>query len=365
MKTRQILLALFAMTLAMLVIGCATPTPTPTPTPPPTAVPLVKPGGKIGEMIIKTGTVKVQGPPLWAFCSPAFSSNPGAKTTTCEAPPLPELPIGHGWFAATEGLRDSNWKAMQWELYLDGQQLDLTAFGSYDADLPQKGLPGQDPNKEIITKLRSWDVVLTNLKLSAHTLKSVVRISQDVNDGFGSAKAGVYELVVNFTVAIPPPTPVPPTATPTRVPPTLTPTPVPPTATPTRVPPTLTPTPIPPTPTPAPTPVLATSAKDIVGTWRGIAFDGMYQRFNEDGTCQTSSTPETLTTKPDAECTFEFAGTQMFLTEVKATGLPPCRSRTGTYEVQLLPNGRIKFVVVSDGCAPRARTTAQEHVPVR
>jgi hypothetical protein len=170
---------------------------------PPTGVLLIKPGGKIGEMIVKTGTVKLQGPPLWAFCSPAFSGNPGSKTTTCNVPPLPELPIGHGWFAATEALRDSNWKAMQWELHLDGQQLDLTAFGSYDDNLPQKGLPGQDQSKEVITKLRSWDVVLTNLKPGAHALKSVVRISQEVNDGFGATKAGTYELVVNFAVKAP------------------------------------------------------------------------------------------------------------------------------------------------------------------
>jgi hypothetical protein len=203
MKTRQILFALFALALLALVIGCATPAPIPASDAPQAVVAPIKPEGKISEMIVKTGAHKVQSPPLWAFCSPAFSGNPGAKTTTCEVPLLPELPIGHGWFAATEAQRDSNWKAMQWELYLNGQQLDLAAFGSYDGDLSQKGLPGQDPNKEIITKLRSWDVVLANLKPGAHALKSVVRISQEVNDGFGATKAGTYELVVNFTVKAP------------------------------------------------------------------------------------------------------------------------------------------------------------------
>ncbi len=89
---------------------------------------------------------------------------------------------------------------MTWELYLDGQQVDLNAFGTYDADLPQTGLPGHDANEEVITKLRSWDVVVGNPTAGAHTLRSVLHLSQQVNDGFHVTEAGTYELVVNFTV---------------------------------------------------------------------------------------------------------------------------------------------------------------------
>ena len=125
---------------------------------------------------------------------------------------------------------------------------------------------------------------------------------------------------------------------------------------------TATPTPVPPTATP--TPVLATSAKDIVGTWVGVGADGLYQRFNEDGTCQTATSLERLTTEPDVECTFQFEGTRLSLTEVKATGLPECPAKTGIYEVRLLANGNIKFVKIKDACGPRARSTAMEHKPV-
>ena len=125
-----------------------------------------------------------------------------------------------------------------------------------------------------------------------------------------------------------------------------------------------TPTPPPPTPVPTPTPVLATRAEQIIGTWFGTAADGMYQRFSLDGTNQTARSLDSLNSSPDAECTFRFEGTQFILTEVKSPGLPPCGAKTGTYQVQLLPNGNIKFVKVQDSCAPRARTTAQEHKPV-
>jgi hypothetical protein len=63
---------------------------------------------------------------------------------------------------------------MTWELYLDGQQVNLDSFGTFDADLPQAGVPGHDPNQEVITKLRSWDVLLEQPTPGAHTLRSVL-----------------------------------------------------------------------------------------------------------------------------------------------------------------------------------------------
>jgi hypothetical protein len=169
----------------------------------------LQPGDSIGEMSLRSGGV--EGPPFWAFCSPAFL-NPGVTSTECTVPPLPELAVGHGWFSADEALRDSNWQAMTWELYLDGQQVDLDAFGTYDADLPQTGLPGHDADEEVITKLRSWDVVLVNPTAGAHTLRSVLHVSQEMDDGFHATPAGTYELVVNFSVeAAAPPAALPET----------------------------------------------------------------------------------------------------------------------------------------------------------
>jgi hypothetical protein len=79
--------------------------------------------------------------------------------------------------------------------------VDLEAFGTEDADLPlSPGQPGYDPNKEVVAKLRSWDVVLVNPTAGEHTLRSVMTLSQDVDNGFHTMAAGTYELVVNFTV---------------------------------------------------------------------------------------------------------------------------------------------------------------------
>ena len=157
----------------------------------------VKPSDSIGEMVVKTGGAEIV--PIWAFCTPAFLHS-GVTATSCNIPALPALAVGHGWWAADEARRDSSWKAMIWEPYLDGRQVDLNAFGTFDTDLPQTGLPGHAADEKVITKLRSWDVVLGNPTAGAHTLCRVLRLGQQVNDGFHVADAGMYVLVVHFTV---------------------------------------------------------------------------------------------------------------------------------------------------------------------
>lgn len=186
MKTRQLVVAV--LVVAVLVVpGALYAQET-----------AAQPGASIGEMPLRSGGS--EGPPIWAFCVPAFL-NPGVTTTECAVPPLPELAVGHGWFSADEALRDSNWEAMAWELYLDGQQVDLEAFGTEEGDLPlAPGQPGYDPNKEVIAKLRSWDVVLVNPTAGAHTLRSVMTLSQDADNGFHTMAGGTYELVINFAV---------------------------------------------------------------------------------------------------------------------------------------------------------------------
>jgi len=120
-----------------------------------------------------------------------------------------------------------------------------------------------------------------------------------------------------------------------------------------------------PTATPAPTPVLATKAEDILGTWVGTGADALYQQFNANGTVNTARSRENVAAKPDSRSTFRFEGTHLILTEVEATGLPPCDAKTAIYEVQLLPNGNMRFVAVDDKCSPRKRSTGQIHKRVQ
>lgn len=158
-----------------------------------------------------------------------------------------------------------------------------------------------------------------------------------------------------------PDTPSPPAKAPTTLPTSPAPTQVPATETLTPVAANESQTTVPPT-TP---PDLITDARDLIGTWFGFGFDGMYQRFNADGTCQTAMKLENLDTTPNVECTYHFEGTRLIMITNNVSGLPPCPDSTAIYEVQPLANGNIVFIAVEDTCAPRRRTTAQEHEPVR
>lgn len=131
-----------------------------------------------------------------------------------------------------------------------------------------------------------------------------------------------------------------------------------------------------PTPTPEPAPTarptatlpagarLATSLEDIAGTWVGLGADGLYQRFNLDGSCFSSVSLENLNTNPAVESTCVFEGDVLVMTDVKTTGLPSCGGKPGRYQVHLLANGNIIFARVFETCAPRGRSTAMEHEPI-
>lgn len=345
--SKQCNVLVYVVGVISLLVACGSPaTTTPTasliadlPTTTATSMHMLKPGDKIGEMVVKSGPAEIEGPPIWAFCSPAFSEEPGVKTIECSVPPPPDLPVGHGWFSSDEAKRDENWEAMTWELFIDDQPVELNAFGALDVDLPQTGLPGHGPDEEVITKLRTWDVLLSDLVPGVHTLRSVLHVSQDIDDGFHTTKAGTYELSVKFTVEDTPP------ATPTPEPPTATPTPVPPTATATQA------------------FTLATTAEEIVGTWlKGGAY---YIRFYEDGTFHQAHALDKLESQSYAISKFWFEGTQMFTEEISVSGVPSCGKKTGIYEIRLLEDDNIQISSIKDQCSPRAGDTSGEYQPVR
>jgi hypothetical protein len=101
----------------------------------------------IGEMSIETSSGLA---PNWLdYCMPAFSDKPGGETLDCSMPAFPEFEIGAYWGARDEAFLDSSWEAMTWELEVDGQPVDLDAFGTFDFAWLFEGTP---------VKVRAWDV---------------------------------------------------------------------------------------------------------------------------------------------------------------------------------------------------------------
>jgi hypothetical protein len=146
-------------------------------------------------------------------------------------------------------------------------------------------------------------------------------------------------------------------ATDTPFPATLTATPIP--LTPTK-------TPLPRTPTttkiPTRTPRLASSANDILGIWLGIETrNGMYIRFNEDGTYQIARSRSGLDTQPNVEGTYSFDGNQLTFTMTSVHDLADCGYTDSIYQVVILVADQIEFIKIKDSCSDRVNTTAQIH----
>jgi len=102
------------------------------------------------------------------------------------------------------------------------------------------------------------------------------------------------------------------------------------------------------TETPAPGPKLASSAEDIVGTWKSTT-SSIEVQFNEDGTLHAQSS----STGTIAEEEFWFEGTRFFVKDSRGLGCTLEGHETGIYEVELLENGNLKYRVIEDECLTR------------
>jgi hypothetical protein len=170
----------------------------------------LKPGDKIGNMALSIGPLPfdlMAIPPWPAFCdsNPALKlgateGKPGVYTVECTVPPLAQWHIGGGWIAGDDQLRDADWSAQHKELYVNGQLIDQTAFGSVDADVPVQALPGQDASEVSMVKLRVWNVVLENLAPGSLTLRQVMRFDKPLLQGQATMPAGDYDFNYNITV---------------------------------------------------------------------------------------------------------------------------------------------------------------------
>ena len=103
--------------------------------------------------------------------------------------------------------------------------------------------------------------------------------------------------------------------------------------------------------TAGPAPELATSSEDIAGMWFSLP-SGLVLQFNDDGTAQFGVDSDGTTLGYEAQTWFE--GTRLFIKFVAYDGVSEaCATATGTYEVQLLDSGNLRFVRAQDECQLR------------
>ena len=177
--------------ISFSLFSCAQPAQTP-----PTSVEMIGPGDRIGDMSVEKGIMFPFSfyPLIWQYCEYLLSdTEPVSHRSDCTVPNVPGLAISTGW-AAEDTLFESSWDALSTELYLDGYQLDLDEFGWEDRDAPEMGSN---------VKGRFIVIYLENLTPGQHTFREITTMENPVDAGFAVFQAGIYDQVVNFTVADP------------------------------------------------------------------------------------------------------------------------------------------------------------------
>lgn len=118
-------------------------------------------------------------------------------------------------------------------------------------------------------------------------------------------------------------------------------------------------------------PRLAASVDDIAGTWHKTssvyAFMG-YIQFKPDGTGRLGAAFDGVEVLAKVEGEYWFEGTQLLWKAASAEPnyehcLQPGKE-TGKYNIEILPNGNLKFEMVEDGCPSRVAAFTGEWEPV-
>lgn len=147
---------------------------------------LIRPGSKIGTMRVnRYGHTNADW--IGNYCDmSSITDTPGVQTIECKVPKADELSIGSGICGVDEKQRDAIWQARTWEMYIDGNEVDLPAFNI--ADGPSDGL-----------YCRNWRIRLRDIPQGEHTIRYIMHVNAEVEGEPDPNPLGTYELIVNFT----------------------------------------------------------------------------------------------------------------------------------------------------------------------
>jgi hypothetical protein len=153
--------------LMVLVAACSGPAGQPVAAAGAAAVaPRLQPGDTLSGMALTTGSADVVS--VWTVCRPETIPNEQSETD-CTVPAAP-LGIGPNLSVLPDGPNRAEWGLLEWAFSLDGQPLDLEAFGTFDLVQPHKAQHGA----EAFFVYRGWDVVLAQPTSGSHALQVAV-----------------------------------------------------------------------------------------------------------------------------------------------------------------------------------------------
>jgi hypothetical protein len=123
-------------------------------------------------------------------CDPIIAQA-GTHARECTVPQLQRLMVGYGDIAASPELLEQRWRVQRWRLYLDGQEVDLNAFGTLADRLYNAG------NVSDKTWMRLWAVTLVSPTPGQHTLRYVREPSTP-----GQSLSDTLDVTWTFTVEV-------------------------------------------------------------------------------------------------------------------------------------------------------------------
>ena len=109
-----------------------------------------------------------------------------------------------------------------------------------------------------------------------------------------------------------------------------------------------------------------TSFDDIAGIYkRGPGHSPIYVQFSEDGTLNWSLNPDFVEDPPEGVMETRFEGTKLFVKALKEPAFSCADDPEAIYEIHLLENGNLQFVVIADKCLHRSKDVPEaEWAPV-
>jgi hypothetical protein len=137
----------------------------------------IEPSTRVNGMLVVQGPARKSQARLFSdWCDPVVLT-PGRRTRSCgRIPRTSRLYVGYGLFDS-EAKIERTWRASKWDLWIDGQQVDLQAFGTADRWLLKYGPAG---NKDVV--LREWQVTLLRATTGRHTLRYRTREPAGITD---------------------------------------------------------------------------------------------------------------------------------------------------------------------------------------
>lgn len=137
----------------------------------------IEPSTRVNGMLVVQGPAHRSQTRLFSdWCDPVVLT-PGRRTRSCgRIPRTSRLYIGYGLFES-EAKIERTWKASKWDMWIDGQSVDLEAFGTADRWLLKFGPAG---NNDVV--LREWNVTLIRATPGRHTVRYRTREPVGVTD---------------------------------------------------------------------------------------------------------------------------------------------------------------------------------------